>query len=484
MTAPSALIGRTLAGRFRVTGFIGEGAMACVYRGVQEAEPRDVAIKVMHPHLLSDRTFVGRFKREARAAAQIHHPNSVRILDTGVDEKLLYIAMELLAGQDLFEVLALVRRIAERRAANIVAQVASALSAAHEHGIVHRDLKPENVMLVPDPDRPDRDRVKVLDFGIAKILEPDALVDGADAAPQSSQSLTALTQYGMVVGTPAYMSPEQCRGEAVDARSDIYACGVLLYQLVTGRLPFSGTTAMDFAVAHVKATPAPMREHVPDVHPELEALVLKALAKWPGMRHASAAELGAELTRLEPELCERPFEGRRVSVGPLKLSLSTGATARHATPEPVTKRREDTPTRAAFRTLPSEHRDEVERPSRVETLEAPLAAGVRAATDDDTTKRRPDVTITLRPGPPDDPTTKRRAAERLSDPPPSSFGMFARVALEPDDDEADDGGATEPRRTGQIAEADAPTPLSRAIAPGAALALAPHPIAAPTAAAL
>src|SRR5579871_2520967 len=138
------ILGRTLAGRFRVVGFIGEGAMASVYRGIQEAEPHDVALKIMHPHLISDATFVGRFRREAKAAARIVHPNTVRIVDCGVDGKLLYIAMELLSGQDLFETLVLDRRLAEARAVRIVVQVTEALVAAHEKGVVHRDLKPEN----------------------------------------------------------------------------------------------------------------------------------------------------------------------------------------------------------------------------------------------------------------------------------------------------------------------------------------------------
>src|SRR5580693_165390 len=241
MSSDTAIIGRTLAGRFRVTAFIGEGAMASVYRGVQEAEPRDVALKIMHPHLVSDATFVGRFRREAKAAARIVHPNSVKIVDCGVDGDLLYIAMELLAGQDLFETLVLDRRFSEARAAGVMIQVTDALVAAHDKGIVHRDLKPENIMLLRDPRDPSVERVKVLDFGIAKILERDT--PSADGGPPSQHS--ALTGVGTVVGTPAYMSPEQCRGEPIDTRSDVYTAGILLYQLVAGRLPFSGDNAMD-----------------------------------------------------------------------------------------------------------------------------------------------------------------------------------------------------------------------------------------------
>ena len=304
MSSDKAILGRTLAGRFRITGFIGEGAMASVYRGVQEAEPHDVALKLMHPQLVSDATFVGRFKREARAAARIVHPNSVKILDCGVDGEILYIAMELLAGQDLFETLVLERRLDEARAARILVQVTDALVAAHDQGIVHRDLKPENIMLVRDDGDPATERVKVLDFGIAKILEKDT--PSMDASASGFPS--ALTSVGTVVGTPAYMSPEQCRGEPVDNRSDLYTCGILLYQLVCGRLPFSGDNAMDFAVKHVKAAPVPPQDVVPGIHPGLAAVILKALSKWPSHRQQSAAELRDALQALVPELSGRQLE--------------------------------------------------------------------------------------------------------------------------------------------------------------------------------
>jgi len=301
MSSEPAIVGRTLAGRFRVVGFIGEGAMATVYRGVQDAEPRDVALKIMHPHLLSDATFVGRFRREARAAARILHPNVVKIVDTGVDGELLYIAMELLGGQDLFETLVLERRLGEARAVRILLQVTDALVAAHEKGVVHRDLKPENIMLLRDPADPSREDVKVLDFGIAKILEVDS--PSMDGGAQSM-----LTGVGTVVGTPAYMAPEQCRGEPVDTRSDVYTCGILLHQLVSGRLPFSASNAMDLAVAHVRTPPPPLSEVVLGVHPELEALVLTALSKWPQQRQQTAASLRDRLRAILPELSPTPLE--------------------------------------------------------------------------------------------------------------------------------------------------------------------------------
>ncbi len=294
------ILGRTLAGRFRVTGFIGEGAMASVYRAVQEGEPHDVALKIMHPHLVSDPTFVGRFRREAKAASRIVHPNVVKIIDTGVDGSLLYIAMELLGGQDLFETLVLERRLAEARAARILVEVTDALVAAHERGVVHRDLKPENIMLLRDPEDPAREEVRVLDFGIAKLLEWDS--------PSMDTSMnSALTGVGTVVGTPAYMSPEQCRGEPVDTRSDVYTCGILLYQLVSGRLPFASENAMDLAVMHVRAPPTPLESVVPEVNRDLAAVIMTALSKWPSQRQQTAAELRDALRGLLPELSAAPL---------------------------------------------------------------------------------------------------------------------------------------------------------------------------------
>ena len=312
----ASLIGRTLGERFRVIGFIGEGAMASVYRAVQVQEPRDVAVKVMHPHLTGDPTFVGRFRREAKAASQIRHPNTVQILDYGVDGRMLYIAMELLAGQDLFETLVVERRLGERRAVRILIQICDALIAAHEKGIVHRDLKPENIMLLPpDPSDPTAPRVKVLDFGIAKILERDKAPppsDGSEPKTPTSMVNSVLTTVGMVVGTPAYMSPEQCRGEAVDARSDVYACGILLYQLIAGRLPFAGDNAMDLAVKHVRTEPPPIHTLLPEVNRDLERVILTALGKWPAQRQGSAAALKEQLEAILPQLTDAVLGGADV----------------------------------------------------------------------------------------------------------------------------------------------------------------------------
>jgi serine/threonine-protein kinase len=217
----------------------------------------------------------------------------------GCDRDVVYIAMELCSGPDLFEVLARERQLSQARAARIAMQVCAALDAAHRRGVVHRDLKPENVVLLRDPDDPTADLVKVLDFGIAKLLEKDK--DARDKPAGRADS--AITLVGTVVGTPEYMSPEQARGSPpVDARSDIYACGVLLYQLVTGKLPFRGDSPLEVILQHIERPPDIPSTLVPDLHPGLERIILRALAKWPGERQPSAAALAEELAAVLPAL--------------------------------------------------------------------------------------------------------------------------------------------------------------------------------------
>jgi serine/threonine-protein kinase len=303
--AARELVGRTLGGRYRITGFLGEGAMAAVYRAEQDADPQDVAVKVAHAQLLRDPSFAKRFLREAKAASRVVHRNTVRILEHGADGEHLFLAMERLVGQDLFDTLARERRLPEARAARIVIQVCAGLEAAHAHGIVHRDLKPENVFLTKDPEDPEVDFVKVLDFGIAKILERER---SADQAPPSSgptsapPSSSVLTHIGMIVGTPEYMSPEQGTGLPVDARSDVYACGVLLFHMITGRQPFTGDTPVDVLVQLTNKPPPAPSALAAGIHPGLEKLILQTLAKRPEERPQSAAALREALEALLPEL--------------------------------------------------------------------------------------------------------------------------------------------------------------------------------------
>jgi eukaryotic-like serine/threonine-protein kinase len=304
MSTADPLIGRTLAGRFRITAPLGEGGMATVYRGEQDEEPRAIAIKIMNADLARDAKFVKRFRREAKSAALLQHPSTVKIIDYGVEDDLPYIVMELLVGAELLAILHHEKRLSEARAARIMAEVLSALSFAHEQGIVHRDLKPENIMVVRNPADPSVERVKVLDFGIAKILEPDVRTKSLspDAPPPSSLGRTALTMMGTIVGTPEYMSPEQSRGGTIDARSDVYACGVLLYHLVTGQVPFRAELPFETAMLHITATPEKPSKHTPAIHPGLEALILKAMAKAPADRPESARAMQEVLIDLLPDL--------------------------------------------------------------------------------------------------------------------------------------------------------------------------------------
>ena len=309
--ADDDLIGRVLAGRFTLTSVIGEGGMAKVYRAEQEGEPRAVAIKIMNPELALDPKFVKRFRREAKSAALLQHPSTVKIFDTGIEDGLPFIAMELLAGAELVAILDHEKRLAEARAARIIGEVLSALSMAHEQGIVHRDLKPENIMIVRPPDRPTTELVKVLDFGIAKIVNPDLHLPKAqspDEPPPSSMGRTALTMMGTIVGTPEYMSPEQSRGGVIDARSDVYACGVLLFHLVTGKVPFQASLPFETAMLHVTTPPPRPSSIVAKIHPGLEALILKALAKDPADRPESARAMQETLLELMPELSAEKWE--------------------------------------------------------------------------------------------------------------------------------------------------------------------------------
>jgi len=304
----TSLIGLTLAG-FRITGVIGEGGMATVYRGLKGEKEDEVAVKIMNPDLAKESRFVRRFRREAKAAAMLKHPNTVQILEFGVDQGYVFLAMELLKGNDLAMLLHRERRIPDFRAMQIVIQVCRALSAAHQQSIVHRDLKPDNIMLVRAPEGASPiaglavgDFVKVLDFGIAKILDDEGGERGGDPrAEPITQEKSMLTRVGTIVGTPAYMAPEQGRAEPVDARTDIYACGVLLYELITGRVPFTGETPMQVVMRHVNEPARPPSEHCP-VKPDLERLIMRALAKYPSERQQSAEELAFELLALLPTM--------------------------------------------------------------------------------------------------------------------------------------------------------------------------------------
>jgi serine/threonine-protein kinase len=306
VAAAEGLVGRLLGGRYRIVARLAAGGMATIFRAEQRAAPYEVAVKVLHPRFARDPAFARRFRREASVASLLAHPNVVRVLDYGGEGSCLFIVMELLQGEDLFELLCRGGPLDAARAVRIVIDVCEALSEAHGLGIVHRDLKPENVFLTRAPGG--GDGVKILDFGIAKMLEPEA------TSPDSAPSATVI---GTILGTPEYMSPEQCHGEAPGPRSDIYACGALLYMLLTGRPPFVGSSPMEILCKHVTEEPVPPGELRADLHPAIAAVVLKALAKSPEGRHASAATLAVALRAALAAATAPRFESECATLRPL-----------------------------------------------------------------------------------------------------------------------------------------------------------------------
>ena len=278
--------GRMLGDRYQIGEVIGRGGMAEVHEGRDLRLGRRVAVKILRPDLARDPSFQARFRREAQSAAALNHPNIVAVYDTGEDTLMgegetavivPYIVMEYVDGMTLRQLLASGRRLLPERALEISAGVLSALDYAHRHGIVHRDIKPANVMLTRTGD------VKVMDFGIARAMN-----DTNTATMTAAQS---------VMGTAQYLSPEQARGEVVDARSDLYSASVLLYELLTGKPPFTGDSPVSIAYQHVSEMPTPPSQVDPGVTPEIDAVVLRALAKSPDDRYQTAAEFRADVER-------------------------------------------------------------------------------------------------------------------------------------------------------------------------------------------
>lgn len=269
-TNQDPLVGQTVAGKYKIVRQLGEGGMGCVYLAEQMlgSTARKVALKTLHKHLSHDAHVQARFDREAGTVAALEHPNTIQVFDYGkMDDGTLYIVMEFVQGRSVADILEKDGAMSPQRVENIMRQVCGSLEEAHSHGIIHRDLKPDNVVLCERAGQ--KDWVEVLDFGIAK------------RSSEHDPNEAKLTQQGMVLGTPPYMSPEQFTGQPIDVRSDIYALGIMAYEMLTANLPFAANTAWEWASKHMTEMPTPLERQPlgPNVPPAQRAAIMKALSK-------------------------------------------------------------------------------------------------------------------------------------------------------------------------------------------------------------
>ena len=307
--------GNTLVdGRYRILRRIGSGGMADVYCAEDSHLGRQVAIKVLHRRFAQDQEFVERFRREAKSAAGLNHPNVVGVFDRGEHEGTYYIAMEFLTGRTLKDIVTTEAPLSQERVIDIGTQILEAAGFAHRHGVIHRDFKPHNVIV------DDLGHAKVTDFGIARA--------GA----------SEMTETGSIMGTAQYLSPEQAQGHAVTATSDLYSIGVMLYEMLAGRLPFEGDSAVAVALKHLSEQPPPISQWRPDVHPALEAVVMAALAKDPTQRWQSAEDLAAALEAARAQIESGSNGGQDTAAFapiPMPADDATAATQVAGAPEPV-----------------------------------------------------------------------------------------------------------------------------------------------------
>ncbi len=319
-----ALVGRPIAnGKYVIERFLGGGAMGAVFRAEQTLLRKTVAIKVMHADLAKDATFAVRFHREALAASRLDHPASMRVLDFGEEpDGLLYIAMEYLEGRDLYKVIHEDWPLSDKRIVDILSQALAALAVAHDMGVIHRDLKPENIMILAgtNDEGASIDVVKVCDFGIAKLVDGDDDAPSTAISPGEKKPAPKATTQGLIIGTPEYMSPEQAQGKKLDLRSDLYSMGIILYQLLTGRVPFDGESAVTVVVKHVTELPAPPHTVYAGVNPRLEAVCMKAVEKAPDARFATAREMRSAL---------------RAALEGAPMPVSVSASTEHALSSPM-----------------------------------------------------------------------------------------------------------------------------------------------------
>ena len=308
------MIQRILARRYELLELIGGGGMADVYKAQDKLLDRAVAVKILHQQYANDAEFVEKFRREATAAAKLAHPNIVNIYDVGEDGGSQYIVMEYVSGPTLKEVIQQKGRLEPIEAVRIAKEIASALESAHRNNLVHCDIKPHNILVMPDG------HIKVTDFGIARAV-----------------SASTMTYSGSVMGSVHYFSPEQAKGTVITTKSDVYSLGVVLYEMLTGQLPFNGETSVSIALKHLQEEPVPIRQLNPSIPPVLEAIVQKAMSKDPADR-PSSTELYADLNQAKAMLADRGISQESVSNDPFATRMIP-----RITPEMMAEQRSERP---------------------------------------------------------------------------------------------------------------------------------------------
>ena len=328
-TMPTGDKQRLFDGRYQLQGRLGAGGMANVYLAEDEVLGRRVAIKILNDRHAGDEQFVERFRREAKNAASLSHPNIVSIYDRGEAEGTYYIAMEYLDGRSLKELIVARGPAPIHLAVDYARQILAAIRFAHRHGIVHRDIKPHNVLVDGEG------RLKVTDFGIARA------------------GVSQMTEAGSIIGTAQYLSPEQAKGAPVDQTSDLYSVGVVLYELLTGEVPFTGDTPVEIAMKHLSTVPEPPSSKRADIPRDLDMVVMRALGKDPSERYQSAEEMDADLRRVH----------RGVAISPVTEEAATAIISRPP-PSAVTEIASRTPRPPVPYAPPSAYYDYDEPPRR------------------------------------------------------------------------------------------------------------------------